>query len=80
MSKLTRDGTAELVLRDQILRRERGQEKNIFPVELTTTSRTSYHTRLIHTLLKVLTILINPHGDLCKLFVKQDNGGLLPPI
>ena len=26
MSRLTRDGTAEPVLRDQILRRERGQE------------------------------------------------------
>ena len=31
MSKLTRDGTAEPVSRDQILRRERGQRKNHFP-------------------------------------------------
>ena len=32
MSRLTRDGTAEPVTRDQILRRERGQVKNIhFP-------------------------------------------------
>ena len=31
MSKLTRDGTAEPVLQDQILRRKRGQRKNHFP-------------------------------------------------
>ena len=31
MSRLTRDGTAEPVSRDQILRRERGQENNHFP-------------------------------------------------
>ena len=31
MSRLTRDGTAEPVSRDQILRRERGQENIIFP-------------------------------------------------
>ena len=31
MSRLTRDGTAEPVSRDQILRRERGQENINFP-------------------------------------------------
>ena len=31
MSRLTRDGTAELVSRDQILSRERGQENINFP-------------------------------------------------
>ena len=31
MSRLTRDGTAETVSRDQILRRERGQGKVHFP-------------------------------------------------
>ena len=38
MSRLTRDGTAEPVSRDQILRRERerGNEILIFPVQLTT--------------------------------------------
>ena len=36
MSGLTRDGTAEPVSRDQILRRNREQEKIIFPVQLTT--------------------------------------------
>ena len=36
MSRLARDGTAEPVLRDQILWRERGQELLIFPVQLTT--------------------------------------------
>ena len=30
MSRLTRDGTAEFVSRDQILRRERGRGKNNF--------------------------------------------------
>ena len=30
MSRLARDGTAEPVSRDQILRRQRGQGKNIF--------------------------------------------------
>ena len=34
MSRLTRDGTAEPVLRDQIVRRERGQEITHFPVQL----------------------------------------------
>ena len=36
MSGLTRDGTAEPVSQDQILRREQGQGKFIFPVQLTT--------------------------------------------
>ena len=31
MSRLTRDGTAEPVSRDQILRRERGKGNTIFP-------------------------------------------------
>ena len=35
MSRLTRDGTAESVSRDQIVRRERGQGMLIFPVQLT---------------------------------------------
>ena len=59
MSRLTRDGTAEPVSRDQIiLRRERGTGKNIrFPLQLTTTkSRISNFTRLIHTLLYGHTI------------------------
>ena len=34
MSRLTRDGTAESVSRDKILRRERGMEQIIFPVQL----------------------------------------------
>ena len=36
MSRLTRDGTAEPVFRDQILRRERGQEKINLSVQLAT--------------------------------------------
>ena len=55
MSRLTRDGTAEPVSRDQILRHARGQGNIIFPVQLTT-SRIGNLTRLIHTLLYVMTI------------------------
>ena len=50
---MTRDGTAEHVSTDQILRRERtgtGTGKHIFPVQLTT-SRIDNLTRLIDTLL-----------------------------
>ena len=50
MSRLTRDGTAEPVSRDQILRHVRGQGNIHFPVQLTT-SRIGSLTRLIHTLL-----------------------------
>ena len=53
MSRLTRDGTAEIVSRDQILRRERGQF--IFPVQLTM-CRMGNLTRLIHTLAICVTI------------------------
>ena len=49
MSRLTRDGTAESVSRDQILRHERRQRNFHFPVELTT-CRSGNLTRLIHTL------------------------------
>ena len=49
MSRLTRDGTADPVSRDQILRCERGQGIIIFPVQLIT-SRIGNLTRLIHTL------------------------------
>ena len=55
MRRLTRDGTAEPVSRDQILRHARGRENIIFPVPLTT-SRIGNLTRLIHTLLYVMTI------------------------
>ena len=55
MSRLTRDGTAEPVSRDQILRHARGQGSIISPVQLTT-SRIGNLTRLIHTLLYVMTI------------------------
>ena len=54
-SRLTRDGTAEPVSRDHILRHARGQGNIIFPVQLTT-SRIGNLTRLIHTLLYVMTI------------------------
>ena len=56
MSRLTRDGTAEPVSRDQILRHAREQGNIIFPVQLTT-SRIGNLTRLIHTLLYVMTTI-----------------------
>ena len=49
MRRLTREGTAEPVSRDQVLRREQGQGKSIFTVQLTT-SRIGNLTRLILTL------------------------------
>ena len=57
MSRLTRDGTAEPVSRDQILRHVRGHGNIIFifPVQLTT-SKIGNLTLLIYTLLYVMTI------------------------
>ena len=54
MSRLTRDGTAEPVTRDQIIRHERGQTKKK-TVQLTS-SRIGNHTRLNYTLLKAMTV------------------------
>ena len=73
MSRLTRDGTVEPVSRDQILRNARGQGDIIFPVQLTT-SRIGNLTRLIHTLLYVMTIHTCIHTYI------QYNGGLLSDI
>ena len=56
MGRLTRDGTAQLVSRDQILWRERGQVISIFfPVQLTT-RRIGNLTRSTHTPLHVMTV------------------------
>ena len=65
MSRLTRDGTAEPVSGDQILRHERGQGKIlIFPLQLTM-SRIDNLNRLIHTLLLyVVTIVTKVAGAL----------------
>ena len=52
MRRLTRDGTAEPVSRDQVVSHARGQGNIIFPVQLTT-STIGNLTRLIHTLLCV---------------------------
>ena len=57
MGRLTLNGAVELVSRDQILSRERGQGIFIFPVQLTT-SRIGSLTRLIHTLLYIYNIYI----------------------
>ena len=58
ISRLTRDGTAETVSRDQILRRERGQGNITFPCSAGTTSRIGNRTRLILTLDICVTIHI----------------------
>ena len=55
MSRLTRDGTAEPVSRDLILRRERGQGNIHFPVQLTT-CRVGNLARLIHALAICVTM------------------------
>ena len=55
MSRLTRDGTAEPVSRDQILSTYGDRGISILPVQLTT-SRIGSLTRLTHTLLYVMTI------------------------
>ena len=68
MSRLTRDGTAEPVSRDQILRHARGQGNIIFPVQLTT-SRIGNLTRLIHTLLYVMAIHTYIHTYIVVFFV-----------
>ena len=57
VSRLTRDGEAEPVSRDQILRYERGQKKTLFPVQLAT-SRIDNLTRFIHTLLLLIVTTI----------------------
>ena len=57
MSRLTRDGTAEPVSRDQILRRERGQGKARFPYSADHDEQDwQSYPRLIHTLLYVMTM------------------------
>ena len=65
ISRLTRDGTAEPVLRDQILWREREQENIIFPVQLTT-SRIDNLTQLNLLLLYVMTIHTYSENGMCK--------------
>ena len=63
MSRLTRDGTAEPVSRDQILKHARGQGNISFPFQLTT-SRIGNLTRSIHTLLYVMNIHTYIHIDI----------------
>ena len=70
MSRLTRNGTAEPVSRDQILRHARGQGNIIFPVQLTT-SRIGNLARLIHTLLYAMTI----HTYIHTINIKSDLRG-----
>ena len=53
---MTLDGTPKSVSRGQILRRTWGQGNLVFSVHLTTNNWIGKNTRLIHTLLKLLTI------------------------
>ena len=62
MSRLTRDGTAEPVSRDQILRGERDRGILIFPVQLATCRLRSLLARLIHTLAICVTIHMTRDG------------------
>ena len=63
MSALTRGVAAELVSREQNVRRERGQrEKHVFRVQLTT-SRTGSHIRLMFSLLNVTVIHLYSGDD-----------------
>ena len=57
------DGTAKPISRDHILRRERGQDIFMFPVQLTA-RKFGTHTLSIHALLKVLIIPILLEGPL----------------
>ena len=68
MIRLTRDGTAEPVSRDKILRHARGQGNIIFPVQLTT-RRIGNLTRLIHTLLRY-----NARDDYCSVCISALEG------
>ena len=63
MSRLTRDGTAEPVSRDQISGTHGDRGILIFTVQLTT-SRIGSLTRLIHTLLYVMTIHTYIHTNI----------------
>ena len=62
MGRLTRDGTAEPVTRDKILRRERGQGTFILPVQLTT-SRFGNLAGLMHTLAICVTTHTYMHAS-----------------
>ena len=74
LSRLTRDGTAEPISRDQILRHARGQGNIIFPVQLTT-SRIGNLTWLIHTLLYVMTIHTHTyiHSNITTIILQEDS-------
>ena len=75
MSRLTRDGTAEPVSRDQILKHARGQGNIMFPVQLTT-SRIGNLTQLIHTLLYVMTIHVVKHIAVVTTLATNPNCGM----
>ena len=77
--RLTRDGTAEPILRDHILRRERGQRNINSPIQLTT-SRIGNLTRLIHTLAICVTIHnYNRDSDIPKICVICARAQILLP-
>ena len=79
MSRLTRDGTAEPISRDQILRHAREQGNIIFPVQLTT-SRIGNLARLIHTQLYVMTIHTYIHTYILVTIISAGKGKMSPSI
>ena len=70
MTRLARDGTAEPVSRNHIVRRERRQGKNVFPVQLTT-SRTGNLTWLILTVAIVVVVDDDSHIQRIVLATKE---------
>ena len=59
MGRPTRDGTAEPVSRDQILRHVRGLGNIHFPCSVTTSRNGNLFTRLIHLLCYIIIITLN---------------------
>ena len=79
MSRLTRDGTAEPVSRDQILRRERGQRNIIFPCSANheqdwqpyPVDPYSWYTRYVITIHTYIIFTHTSRKNLARLFGKQ---------
>ena len=77
MSRLARDGTAETVSRDQILRRERAQGNIHFSVQLTS-NRIGNLTRLV--LILAIRVTIYTHIKGCSGGIDAKNGNKKHPL
>ena len=76
MSRLTRDGTADLVSRDQIIRHVRGQGDTHFPCSADHESRIGNLTRLINH----IYIYIHTYIYICDDHTYYYAGGILPYV